>query len=322
MTPTDPSSIETMAPGDWPAAPERRFAERQADLARECGLEVASRVVETDAAGRVHFLEAGDPDGDPVLLLHGITEPAATWLPMAPALAGDYRLVAPDMPGEGLSAKPTDRGRDLRAAATAYLADLLDALGLDRVDVVGHSLGGWQAFLCALDRDRAARLCLVGAPIGVSRDFPLLPRLMTVRGLNRLLFGLMRAGDPVAVAEDWVARVGVVDDSAVPESYYELYASRFGLPGLSTSLRSLMTGASSFGRMRPLVDLRDEIATIDRPTSFVWGTEDYYWPPAVGRVVAERMPDAAFHELAGHGHAPWLEPGDAAETRVRAFLDG
>ncbi|MEF8853411.1 MAG: alpha/beta fold hydrolase [Haloarculaceae archaeon] len=241
-----------LSPADWDDDDERRYAERQADLATECGVDAESRVVETDAAGRVHYLVAGDPEGEPVVLLHGVGTHAATWLPMVPALADDYRVYAPDRPGRGLSAAPSYRGRDLREFLVAYLLELFDGLGLDRPHVVGNSLGGQQAFLLAIDHDR-------------------------------------------------------VDDDGVPEAFYETLAAGQRLPGRTESLRSLNLEQGSFGRAHPLFDLTDE---------------DAFWPPEVGRPVAERMPDATFHELPDHGHVPWLEPGEGTQACVRSFLDG
>ena len=81
-------------------------------------------------------------DGDPVVLLHGIREPAATWLPMMPALADRYRLYAPDMPGEGVSAKPNYRTRDLRSYMAACLLEMFDELGIDRPHGVRLGIGG------------------------------------------------------------------------------------------------------------------------------------------------------------------------------------
>lgn len=310
------------SPLDWPSEPERRYAERQAELASHYGLDVESRTADTDVAGRIHYLVAGEPDGEPVVLLHGVSMTAATWLPLAPALTDEYRLYMPDRPGRGLSAAPSYRGRDLRQFLVEYLLDLLDQLTVERPHVAGNSLGGQQAFLLAIDHDRVDRLCLVGAPGGVSKEFPLLWRLLTVRGVNRLLFWLMTRGDRMENVREYTQRVLVTDDSAVPEPFYELLAARQQLPGRQQSLRSLLTAQGSFGRMHPLFDLRDEIAEIERPTAFIWGTDDSFWPPEVGRSLADRMPDAEFHELSNHGHAPWMEPGDETETRMRAFFDG
>lgn len=308
------------SPEDWPRATERRYAEYQARLANTYGLEIESRTIETDAAGRIHYLVAGDPDGEPVLLLHGLTNPAAGWLPMLPALTDGYRIYLPDMPGEGLSAKPRYHGQDLRSSLVGYLIELLDAVGLDQPQVVANSFGGAQAFLLAIDHDSVDRLCLVGAPVGLSLDFPWLARLLTMWGVNHLLVWMMSLGDPVQNARRWFD-LFIVDNSTVPDAFYELYAIREELPGLRQSQRSLLLATGSFGRIRSEADLREEVIGIERPTAFIWGTEDYYWRPDVGRAVASRMSNADFHELPDHGHGPWLEPGDEAERLVRSFLD-
>lgn len=307
---------------DWPTPAEREYVQRQTAVADHYGVGIDSHVLAVDGPGRVHYLEAGDPDGEPVLLLHGVSATAATWLPMVPALADEYRLVIPDRPGQGLSEPVDYRGRNLRPFLTAYLDALLDDLGIGRTHVVGNSLGGLQAFLFALDHDRTDRLCLVGGPAGLTRDLPVAQRLLTVRGLGRLLYWLTTRGDPVETTRQQLARIGVVDDSAVPDPYYELWAAGAQLPGRSRSLRSFNEAAGRFGRMRPLYDITDEVLTITDPTVYIWGTEDYFFPPDVGRPVAERMPDAAFHTLEDHGHIPFLEPTEEAERLLRRFLDG
>jgi len=316
------SDDQTLTPDDWQSGPEQQYARRQTALADHHGVEFESRVFESDAAGQIHYLTAGDPDGEPVVLLHGISTTAATWLPMVSSLTDEYRLYIPDRPGRGLSGAPSYRNRDLRRFMVSYLVELLDHLGLESPHVVGNSLGGQQAFLLALDHDRVDRLCLVGAPGGVSKDFDLLWRLMTVRGANRLLYWLMGRGDPVETARESAQQVLVADDVAISEAFYELMAASSALSDRQQSLRSLQLEQGSFGRMHSLFDLRDEIVGIERPTAFVWGTEDSFWPPEVGQSLAAQMPDAQFHVLDGHGHMPWLEPDETATAKIRAFLDG
>ena len=309
-------------PDEWGDDAERAYANRQAALAEHYGVDVESRVVETASAGPVHYLVAGDPDGEPVLLLHGVSTTAATWIPLLPALVDEYRVYVPDRPGRGLSAAPSYHGEDLRQFMVAYLLELLDAEGIDRPHVVGNSLGGQQALLLALDHDRVDRLCLVGGPGGISRDFHVLFRLMTVRGVNRLVFWLLNRGEPMESARESMAQINVVDDGAIPEEFYRVLAAHQDLPGRYESVRSLTEEQGSFGRMHSLFDLTDEMPRIERPTAFVWGSEDWFWPPDVGRPVAERMPDAEFYELDDHGHMPWMEPTDEAAATIRSFLDG
>ena len=320
MSHSVPAGHATPSPADWENPAERRYAECQGRLAVECGVDAESRVVDTDA-GRVHYLVAGDLEGEPVVLLHGAGTHAVTWLPLVPALADDYRVYVPDRPGRGLSAAPSYRGRDLREFLVGYLLELFDDLGLDRPHVVGNSLGGQQAFLLAIDHDRVDRLPLVGAPGGLSREYPLVFRLLTMHGVSRLLYWLNARGDPLANARESVDRF-VVDDSEVPGAFYETLAAAASLPGRAESLRSLNLEQGSFGRMHPVFDISDEVVDIGRPTLFLWGSEDVLWPPEAGRPVADRMPDATLHALPDHGHMPWLEPGEDVARRVRSFLDG
>ncbi len=318
---TVPSGVP-LAPDDWPTEAEQRYASLQADLAAHYDLDVESRIVRTDVMGRVHYLEAGDPDGEPVILLHGVGTTAAMFLGLVPGLADDYRVLIPDRPGRGLSATPSYAGMDVRDSLVAYLLEFFDDLDLDRPHVVGNSLGGLQAFLLTIDHDRVDRLCLVAAPGGLTREMPILFRLMTVRVVNRVIYWLLRRGDPLDNAREQTEEMLVVDTSQIPAEFYEVFGASRDLPGRQKSLRSLVQQEGSFGRMHPVFDIRDEIVEIERPTAFVWGTEDWFWPPEVGRPVANRMPNAEFHVLQSHGHMPWMEPGDEVENRVWSFLHG
>lgn len=108
------------------------------------------RTVRVDVAG-VHVAVGGS---GPVLLLHGFPQTHLAWRHVAPALAEDFRVVCPDLPGYGASAAPA--GGDLpeqyakrRTAAT--MVALMRELGHDRFSVVGHDRGALVAFRAALD---------------------------------------------------------------------------------------------------------------------------------------------------------------------------
>ena len=96
----------------------------------------------------MRVLESGD--GPPLLLVHGSGMAASTWAPLMARLPG-RRLIAVDLPGFGLSDPLDYGGRSLREHAVAQLTSLLDALGLERVPIVGTSLGAMWALCLALD---------------------------------------------------------------------------------------------------------------------------------------------------------------------------
>ncbi|MFI5804700.1 alpha/beta fold hydrolase [Streptomyces sp. NPDC051561] len=95
---------------------------------------------------RVAYRAWGDPEAPPVVLLHGRGATGADWTPIAEALAATRRVYAPDSRGHGLSDWPGDYTYG-RLAQDAR--ELLDALGLDRVDLIGHSMGGCVAYQVA-----------------------------------------------------------------------------------------------------------------------------------------------------------------------------
>ena len=120
---------------------------------------VEHRQVETGRL-RVHIAEAGT--GPPLLLLHGWPQHWYAWRKLIPLLAGSRRLICPDLRGFGWTDAPAGgyRTADLAADVVA----LLDALELDRVDVIGHGEGGRVGFeLCLSQPSRVGRLVTLGA---------------------------------------------------------------------------------------------------------------------------------------------------------------
>src|SRR5690349_11552136 len=109
--------------------------------------------------GPISAMEAGT--GDPVILLHGLGATKASFLPTVAALARSRRTIAIDLPGFGDSAKPLSGRYDPKFFARTVVA-VLDALELDRADLIGNSMGGRVALEVGLSHgDRARRLVLL-----------------------------------------------------------------------------------------------------------------------------------------------------------------
>ncbi len=115
-----------------------------------------------DAGGlRVHVAEAGDAGADPVVMLHGWPQHWWCWRKLIPPLAERYRVICPDLRGHGWSDAPED-GYGKQQFATDLLATL-DALGLDRVRLVGHDWGAMTGFLaCIREPARFDRFLALG----------------------------------------------------------------------------------------------------------------------------------------------------------------
>src|SRR4030095_11943311 len=156
---------------------------------------------------RIAYRAAGEGPG--LLLIHGLAGSAVTWRHVMPALAERFRVVAPDLLGQGQSDKP--RGEYSMGAHANTLRDLLDALGHERVTVVGQSLGGGGAPQFAYPfPERCERLVLVDSG-GFGREVTFYLRMLTVPGFEAVfpLFCsplLRHAGNRVAA---WLARAGL-----------------------------------------------------------------------------------------------------------------
>lgn len=117
---------------------------------------------------------AGNPGAPPMVLLHALGESGADWDVVAPAFARHYRMVAPDLRGHGSSSRP---GHYSFAAMRDDVLALLDALALDRVVLVGHSMGAAVAWLLAMSEpQRVERLVVEDAPPPFGRETPVRQR--------------------------------------------------------------------------------------------------------------------------------------------------
>lgn len=119
---------------------------------------------ETVDGVRLHCVVGGPAEAETVVLLAGYPQSWFAWRKLMPALAGRYRVIAPDLPGQGDSDRPLD-GYDTQSLATA-LHGLLASLGVHRFHLAAHDIGAWVAFPYALRHgDAVQRLALLDAGI-------------------------------------------------------------------------------------------------------------------------------------------------------------
>jgi pimeloyl-ACP methyl ester carboxylesterase len=149
------------------------------------------------SGGTTSVIEGGE--GPPLLLVHGGGGAAFQWGPILRLLANCYRVLAVDRPGHGL-ADPFDyRAVDLFAHAHAFLAELVEAEGLSKLEIVGNSMGGLFSLAFALrNPERIGHLWLVGVPAGLTRRLPLparLPAIPLIKGfVHRMIKNPKREG--------------------------------------------------------------------------------------------------------------------------------
>jgi pyruvate dehydrogenase E2 component (dihydrolipoamide acetyltransferase) len=236
-----------------------------------------------------------------VVLIHGFGGDLTTWLFNQDSIATTGRSVyAPDLPGHGGSSKDVGSGtlEDLAVA----VGGALEALGLERVHLVGHSLGGAVATAIAADRSgRAASLTLV-APAGLGPEingeflqgFVEAESRRELKPVLELLFS-----DPAVVTRDFVEEV--------------LRTKR--IDGVDEALAAI--SSSCFPGGRQAVSIADSLAGIEAPVLAIWGAEDRVVPPGH----AEALPAGVQVEiLDGAGHMPQMEAAHEVNRLIGDFL--
>jgi pimeloyl-ACP methyl ester carboxylesterase len=133
---------------------------------------------------RVHVATAGPPDGPPVLAVHGWPQHWWAWRDVIRELSGEFRLLCPDLRGLGWSGPAADDDYRKQRMADDQIA-LLDALGLDRVRLVGHDWGGWTALLVALTAPER-----VSSLVMMSIGHPWVPTRVSLRYSYKLAYQL------------------------------------------------------------------------------------------------------------------------------------
>ena len=273
------------------------------------------QVEASDGALHVHLAEAGE--GEPLLMLHGWPQHWYGWRRVVPQVNDRFRLLMPDLRGFGWTEAP-GHGYDPRTFASDAIA-LLDALGIERVKLVGHDWGGFTAFLLGLGNPgRIERMLVLNAP------HPWVPRSpRVIASLWRTWYVAANAipglGARAVANPSYLERLlGLGKRDVFGPDEARIYAERLAAPerrrATSGLYRSyLRIAARSFaGRFA-----RERLTV---PARLVFGADDFAIPTAY-LVGGERHGDDFEIELVpGCGHFIAEERPDLVADRVLGFL--
>jgi pimeloyl-ACP methyl ester carboxylesterase len=258
-------------------------------------------------------------EGPPLLLIHGIGDSSETWEPVLAGLAERHTVIAPDLLGHGESAKP--RADYAIAAYACGMRDLLTVLGVDRVNVVGHSLGGGVAMQFAYQfPERCERLTLVSSA-GLGREVHPIFRLASVPGAptGMALMTSLPVRASVRLSAPILRRTGGVglgrDLDYILGRYHQFADPRVRRAFMRTACAAL--------------DLRGQAITmLDRtylaeklPTLIVWGTRDGIIPVRHADVAHKALPGSRMEIFEGAGHFPHHDDPGRFVAAIEEFLD-
>ena len=267
---------------------------------------------------RIRVLELGS--GPPVLLLHPAGYFGAVWVSQLARLRG-HRLLAPDLPGHGLSGALDYRGLDLRRKFVADATALLDGLQIDQAAVVGNSLGGMYALWLALAApERVTRLAIVGLP-GIALAGPRVDlglALLGVPVLNRFLLRL--PSNPKRTRAMLTPSLGRPASQAADREIFEIHYLAGRRPEVVLSLTTMLEREFRWKTVRPEWIVRDdELASLAMPTCFIFGDKDAYGGREIVDHAAREIPDARVESISG-GHLPYLDQPDECARLLSEFL--
>ncbi len=253
--------------------------------------------------GAFSYRAAGE--GPPLVLLHGIGSGSGSWVHQLASLKSRYAVVACDAPGYGEStplAPATPEAADYAAA----LADFLDALGLTRVSLVGHSLGAIMAAAFARRHPERTRSLVLASPAVGHGTVNAAVRTRRLAERLRLM-----------------AELG-------PEGYAHARAPRLVAADASATARALVLwnlaqlhpeGYAQAARLLAHADIMPDVAAHPRALLVVCGTADTITPEASCRAVAAAAPRGVYRGIAGAGHACYLEAPNRFNALLRKFLE-
>ena len=256
-------------------------------------------------------------EGPAILLVHGIAGRAENWDPIIPALAREHTVIAPDLPGHGLSGKPP--GDYSIGALASAMRDLLVYLGHDRATVMGHSLGGGVAMQYAyMFPERCARLVLISSG-GLGPDVSLILRAAALPGAD--LFLTLTAGAACKVGAPVGRMLGVV--GLRPNADVAEVARGFAsLADAETRMAFLSTLRSVVGTNGQRVDASNRLyLAAEMPTLILWGADDPIIPAHHGERAHAAMPGSELIVLENAGHMPQFDDPMAVAGALLEFME-
>lgn len=244
------------------------------------------------------YVEAGDPAGPPTILLHGYTDNSRSWSLLAPLLS-DRRLIMLDLRGHGGTAAPACcYGPDTLAHD---VAQAMEALGIAKADVIGHSMGSTTAAtLAAWHPEKVGKLVLISTAI----EMP-------------------------AAATDWLwANVPGLPETIDPNGEFMMawYWNPNPVPAAFIDRERAESAGTSrnawLGVLQGLtaMDLGKVAPKITAPTLILWGDQDSFFDAASQESVRAAYPKAQYQAFAGYGHNMFWEVPDQVAAAIQPFL--
>ena len=284
------------------------------------GLAPSERFVDIrEPAARIRVIEVGS--GSPVLVAHGTFGGGPSIAALAKELP-DRRFLLMDRPGFGLSTPIAYRAETFGKTIADIQQAVLDGIGVEKVDVVGHSIGALFALRFALHHpNRVRRVVLLGAgPVVQGAGVPAPIRLIG-SPFGPVMLRLMRGRRAVRSMIAGSGHGAALADGRIPEVMLNWRVSVDRETESMHHERAMVQAIVDGSRYRDGVTFPDaELAAIRQPTLMVYGTLDTLGDSALWKRVMEALPEGELAVINDAGHMVWLDEPAGVARRMEGFL--
>ncbi|MEN8178929.1 MAG: alpha/beta fold hydrolase [Pseudomonadota bacterium] len=258
----------------------------------------------TESAIELHYRESGDPEGQPLILLHGLFGSSANWMGIARRLESDWRIIIPDL---------RNHGRSPHADSMSYprmaedLVALMDRLEISTTNLVGHSMGGKLAMVLAVQNGERVNKLVVAdaAPVGYAHRFDAI-----FSGLQAIRLDLLTSRQE---AEQILAE-SVASNETRQYLLQNLakqsgaWSWRFNLAALASEIETIAGFPELAGQSFP------------GDVLFIYGGNSSYVQAEYLPAIREVFPFARMRMLAGAGHWVYAEQPEQFTQAMKTFL--
>ncbi len=264
---------------------------------------------------RLQYVEAGPNDGPPLVFLHGIGGGIEDWWANLGYFGEQgYRVLAPSSPGHGTSDYPHDNWNPSESGNT--IMALMDAWGIERAPLIGHSAGGITAMLAALEHPDRVQGLVLAAPGGLTRKVGWPLRLVTIPLLGEMLW------QPRLLSGHRASKTIFADEELVNRTIMDEWVSRHRGSQQRKAFFALLREGLTLQGLKHKYDLRGRVRGIHCPTLILWGREDIIVPPPERQEKhLVSWPEAEFMELSPSGHWPQVEQATVFNREAAGFLE-